>query len=146
MNSFSNLVFLKVDHHLLLTDLHKKHHIIKCKHVYNHESDSHTVWKLKEVILTASVQCQQWNLTVHWSWRKWIRYAQSSEMLRAYRFWSKCMFVCSAVSSSTKNLWEHLLLLWLKYEILLMSTKSTSSCMSFYHSHNFWSQVNLSKF
>ena len=133
-------------HFIIIYFLHKKHHVIKHKHVYNHEDDSHAVWRLRKVILTTSVQCQWWNLIIHWFWRRWIRYAWSSEMLRTYRLWLKCTLVCTSVSSSTKDLWECLSLLWSRYEILLTLTRSASNSMNLYHCHDFWSQVNLSRF
>ena len=131
---------------IIIYFLHEKHHVIKHQHAYNHEDNFHAVWRLEKMILTASVQCQQWNLIIHWFQRRWIRYAQSFKTFRTYRLQLKCIFICTAVSSSIKDLQEHLLLLWSRYEILLTSTRSASSSISLYYCHDLWSQVNLSRF
>ena len=50
------------------------------------------------------------------------------------------MFVCESFSSSAKNLWEHSLILWSEYEILLSSAESASGSMSVYHIHDLSNQ------
>ena len=67
-------------------------------------------------------------------------------MLRACKLWSKHIFICKSFSSSAKNLWECLSILWSKYEILLLSAESASDSVSIYHIHDLPNQKVYAEF
>ena len=67
-------------------------------------------------------------------------------MFRTCELWSEHTFVCTAFSSSAKNLQEHSSILQSEYEILFSSAKSASDSMSVYHIHDLSNQKVYAEF
>ena len=102
--------------------------------------------RLGEVVREAASKHKQQNLVIYQFWCQ-----RMSSLFRTYLLWDlrsrfTSYLVYLALSSKSEVIWECLTVLWSRYEVLLLSAWSASSCTSSHNLHDLKSKEEYIRF
>ena len=98
------------------------------------------------MILKTADQCQQQDLILYWLWHQRTSSSFRIYLLQNLRSRFISYLIYSALSSKSEVIWEHLTILQSRYEVLLSSAWSASSCTSTHNLHDLKSKEEYIRF